>query len=540
MTEPEKTIAGRLLYRHLPEEYRYRDLPIDGEPGDLETFLDGFGHLLDLFQGTLAQAYADAFAEALPNKSASQPWILPYLASLLGNRLASPDLDGLGTIRRRELNHIVAWSKGKGTLRVTDSVADVLADAEAVVVEGWRRTAITPRLTLPPFSLPTEAAKDLPDMVPLGTPDLRFISRAVADPDVTDPLRSFRLVKRDSNGHHTTTTLFWKLTSRRGAPCLPNSYADASVTTPDIRTSGLTPPGPAPRRVTVYVQPQAGFFEPDMKIVGLTQTKLDAWLDANPPQQGSVATLGPEQIYTAMGLDPKEAPDRITLSAGFEIGATRNVAFQDVNIMATVTVKTGGRFELDQVALARAVVEAPGGAEPSLDATNSLFGRISGPGGFARLEYVTVRGETQLGRLQASDCLFVGKFDDPGCFDAGSCVRYSRIPAGIDADKCVFAKSLSNTDAVPRFVQRPIKSGGICQIRAAVFGKPGCGVLDHSAPAAIRQGSEDGMEMGAYHSRGYAARLSALERKLADQVPLGQTVSLRHDPILAVAPPDQT
>ncbi len=39
--------AGRILWRELPEEYRYRDLsPTDGEPGDLELYLHGFGHLL--------------------------------------------------------------------------------------------------------------------------------------------------------------------------------------------------------------------------------------------------------------------------------------------------------------------------------------------------------------------------------------------------------------------------------------------------------------------------------------------------------------
>jgi hypothetical protein len=208
MTAPVKTLAGRLLYRHLPEEYRYRDPRVDGEPGDLETYLDGFGHLLDLVQGTLAQAYADAFAEPLPDGAASQPWILPYLASLLGSRLVSPDLDGTGAIRRQELNHIVAWSKGKGTLRVTDSVADVLADAEAVVAEGWKRTAITPRLTLPPFSLGAEAGRDLLQLMPLGTPDLRQPSRPVTDPAAAEPLRRFRLRGRDAAGLPRTREVF--------------------------------------------------------------------------------------------------------------------------------------------------------------------------------------------------------------------------------------------------------------------------------------------------------------------------------------------
>ena len=233
-----KTVAGRLLYRHLPEEYRYRDTGTEAELGDLEAYLHGFGHLMDLFQGTLAQVYADGFAEAADNGRTSQTWVLPYLAALLGTRLIAPDLDGTGDIRRAELNHAVGWSKGKGTLRVADSTADVMAGAETHVVEGWRRVAVTPRLALPPFSLPRAAGAALGALRPLGTPDMRRISRAVVDPAATDPLQTFRLPARDAEGLAVTERLHWRLTTRRGVPCFPGSFADISVTTPDISAPG--------------------------------------------------------------------------------------------------------------------------------------------------------------------------------------------------------------------------------------------------------------------------------------------------------------
>ena len=45
MTIPSKALsrAGQILYRELPEEYRYRDNNSEDEPGDLEAYLHGFG-----------------------------------------------------------------------------------------------------------------------------------------------------------------------------------------------------------------------------------------------------------------------------------------------------------------------------------------------------------------------------------------------------------------------------------------------------------------------------------------------------------------
>ena len=85
-----KSRAGQLLYRELPEEYRYQDPAPEGELGDLEAYLHGFGHLLDLVRGTTEQAYADAFAEPADNGREIQTWLIPYLAELVGAELRAP------------------------------------------------------------------------------------------------------------------------------------------------------------------------------------------------------------------------------------------------------------------------------------------------------------------------------------------------------------------------------------------------------------------------------------------------------------------
>ena len=84
-----KTRAGRLLYRQLPGRVPLpRPARNDEEPGDLEAYLHGFGHLLDLIRGTTEQAYADAFADAIdfPDRSRRRQPGDPDVAPALSRR----------------------------------------------------------------------------------------------------------------------------------------------------------------------------------------------------------------------------------------------------------------------------------------------------------------------------------------------------------------------------------------------------------------------------------------------------------------------
>ena len=191
------TRAGRNLWRELPEEYRYRDRsPVEGEPGDLELYLHGFGHLLDLIRATTEQAHADSFAEGIDGGRSIQPWLLPYLAELVGAELLAPDPDR----RREELNNSVLWSKSKGTLRNVDHVGDVISGAETVVREGWRHTLTCPRPGLPPFSTPLMAGEA---PLALGCPDFRVTDRPVRDAEGSNPLYRLRFPGRGHLSHCT-------------------------------------------------------------------------------------------------------------------------------------------------------------------------------------------------------------------------------------------------------------------------------------------------------------------------------------------------
>ena len=571
------TRAGHLMWRELPEEYRYRDNPpIPGEPGDLAAYLHGLGHLLDLIRGTTEQLYADSFAEKTDDRAGGrqiQSWLLPYLGDLIGADLVAPD----PVQRVAELNASVRWYKSKGTVTSIDDVSDVVTGVETVVREGWRRMLICPRMGLPPFTLPPEATAaattangrqhrvayaDDPigrAAMPLGCPDFRTIDRAVSDPSGSNPLYRITQPARDFLGNLTTPLrTYWQPLAPEGVPCFPGSYDDHAPRMPDLRNHDARGiPGPHPRRAIIHVRPPDGLFEPGLREVtpppgalnpanDLRLEPRDAILLIDPAFEGA----GPDRLIVRLSQD-------VTVAAGCTLDLTGilitgRVPLQNGNSRPVrIDVAEGGRLVMARSAAERIFLSGPGPdingeAQPSLVATDSLIGSIGGGSGHARLVYVTVMGETDVAILQASDSLFGALTDNLNCTpDAGdgpaTCLRFSRAappPLDVVSLKCLAGGGGSTTTIPPRFAARwycaPAPQPGF---RAAGYGEPGYGVLAMLCPDAIRQGAEDEGEMGAHHHQFHAAELTALARKLTRFLPLGQEIAIFHDPHLARLPP---
>lgn len=538
-----KSRAGQLLYRELPEELRYRDPPpVPGELGDLEAYLHGFGHLLDMIRGTTEQAYADAFAEPADNGREIQSWLIPYLAELVGAELRAPDPDS----RRRELNNTVAWFKSKGTLDAVDDIADVVSGDESVVVEGWRRTLTTPRMGLPPFTQsPESVADDVANgpVVPLGTPDIRFINRAVVDPQGSNPLYALSVPQRDEFGREREPLqVFWKPHNRRGAPCFPGAFDDTAARTPDLRDPQARDVGPNPQRALVHVRPPSGFFAEGINGASVTPTVADLPID---PAQGQRQDIGPEQVLRALGLLEDEVaeqllldgriqlPDRIIVEGDLVLPAGVDVAFEGLLFTGSVSVDDADtRVSFSRCAVERLVLSAVTD-QPAAIASDCLFNSIRGGVGFAQLVYCTVLEDCELTRLWASDCIFNGPLPDLDCSDGRSCIRYSRVPDLNALAACSAEKMPSNTDDDPNFVRLWfVEEGDSCVLRPALFGEPGAGVLNLTTSDAVLSGAEDEGEMGAYHHMFHAARIRALQLKLTDYLPFGQEIAVRYDPHL--------
>jgi hypothetical protein len=541
-----KTHQGRILYSELPEEYRYRDNPTEDEFGDLEAYLHGFGHLLDLIRGTVEQAHADSFAEVLDDGKQIQPWLIPYLADLVGAELMSPAPDE----RIDELNASVGWSKAKGTLATVDSIADIMSDAETVTREGWRSTLTCPRPSLPPFTAPKSVA---PSPAHPGCPDLSRLDRAAQDPRGLNPLNRLRYPTRTDEGHPgDPDTLYFESLAPGGAPAFPGHYDDASVRCPDLRSPSQTRDlGPHPRRSHVFLRPPDGLFEAGLKEIDLGDPTTIG-IDAN-----ATAEITPASVYATLGLDGP-APDRIRLklSADLDIPAGSEITFRDILLVGAVPQGGGTRLPRIRVApdaqlilrRAAAPVVTLAATEidpdrPSLDAIDSLIEDITGPSAMAQLVYVTVMGTADLKRLNASDCILNDLSSNITCGEGESCVRYSRlvITGQNPGRTCFDALGTHNTQVDPVFARRYARPAPTerCRLTLPAYGEPGYGVLALHAPAAIAMGAEDEGEMGAHHHLYLCARVHALARKLTNYLPVGQEVHLVYDPLLILRPPEQ-
>jgi hypothetical protein len=539
-----KSRAGQLLYRELPEEYRYQDPPpVEGEFGDLEAYLHGFGHLLDLIRGTTEQAYADAFAEGADNNRDIQSWLIPYLAELVGAELRAPD----PAARRRELNETVSWFKGKGSLNTVDEISHVVADAESVVVEGWRRTLTTPRMTLPPFSVLLDSDVD-PSVypLPLGTPDLRYTNRAVLDETGNNPLYAVRSERRDTFGRIIDPEInFWKPLRADGAPCFPGAYDDTSMRTPDLRNPQTQSVGPHPKRTLVHVRPPEGFFADGLKNVTVLPTVADIAIDAT--ETGN-QRFGPRELFQALGLLDDDVienllvggevvlPDRVLVSGDLTLPDGVDISFHDLLFTGSITLDDPATaLSLERCAVDRVVISNSTDT-PALVATDCLFNSLRGGVGFAQLVYCTVMEETELERLWASDCIFIGPLIDINCSGGETCIRYSRVPDLTALSGCGADQSPSNTEDDPNFVRLWFEDGDDCVLRPAVFGEPGAGVLDLTTSSRVISGAEDEGEMGVYHHKYHAARIRALHLKLTDYLPIGQEIAIQYDPYLSRSP----
>ena len=540
------THQGRILYSELPEEYRYRDNATEDEFGDLEAYLHGFGHLLDLIRGTIEQAHADSFAEALDDGKQIQPWLIPYLADLVGSELMSPAPGE----RIDELNASVGWSKAKGTLATVDSVADVMSDAETVTREGWRSTLTCPRPSLPPFSSPKAVAGTTPH---LGCPSLSRIDRAVQDPDGLNPVNRLRYPTRTVDGHPgPAETLYFESLSPGGTPAFPGHYDDASVRCPDLRSASQTRDlGPHPRRSHVFLRSPDGLFEAELKEIALTDPAV-LGIVAN-----AKAEITPRSVYEALGLpDPAPEKIRLHLSSDLVIPADAEIALEDILIVGAVPQGTGTRLPRIRVAKDAQLVLRRAAApvvtlaatetdadRPSLEARDSLIEQIDGPGAMAQLVYVTVMGTADLKRLNASDCIFNDLSSNITCGEGDSCVRYSRlvITGPNPGRSCFDALGTHNTQADPVFARRYARPAvnAPCRLAQREYGEPGYGVLALHAPEAIVMGAEDEGEMGAHHHLHLCARVHALARKLTNYLPVGQEVHLVYDPLLSLRPPER-
>src|SRR5215207_637763 len=121
------------LYRLLPAVYRQRD---EERGGPLRPLLDVLTDELAVVADAVDQLYDDQFVET------AAPWVLPYLAELIGLR-GLPSGSGTGLTPRAEVANTIGYRRRKGTAAVLEQVARDVTAWPSRAVEFFELIAAT-------------------------------------------------------------------------------------------------------------------------------------------------------------------------------------------------------------------------------------------------------------------------------------------------------------------------------------------------------------------------------------------------------------
>ncbi|MGP0628513.1 phage tail protein [Nitrospina sp. 32_T5] len=531
MTTTTRKENGQRLFDLLPAVYRTNDNSDhnlnqgrrERYNGDLGLYLDACGELLDQVQHTLEQRLADLFPDnpLEADRLACQEWLLPYFAKLLDVRLVSPHARG----RREEVANAVSWRQRKGTLRVAELLAEAVGQMEVELQEGWKRVATTPRIDKPRLRatalgysgvLDEEHYQKFPQV----------ISRHPALPAVTVDFRH-PSGARQTEAHNPAARVSkfsgqpvpWRPVSLHGGPCHADSYEDVSRRTVDMRSPDWKRGHYHPKRMLFYYPPPAGFF--DKPVQSFKWADHADFLEVTEYYEGGnkVIEFMRKEVEGVNG-DVWQVEDAVTLT---EPAVYR---FSDLQFVDTLTIENGF-LEMERCTVKELTGEREDLVNPVLTVRDGLLENVTANKGLVQLEYTTVLKVAKVGKLQASDSIFIQpiQFTIPAASVPGKhCIRFSRLQPGQSMDGVTAFKNTRDT----------------VHLFSSSYGERGCGVLHPATPDTVTTGAEEGGEMGAYHHQFLVRQRQAMLDKLQDYIPVGMQAALIPDPRLLVVPPNDT
>ncbi len=186
----------------------------------------------------------------------------------------------------------------------------------------------------------------------------------------------------------------------------------------------------------------------------------------------------------------------------------------------------------DELVVLDSTVQALAGA--------AIAGDLAGSEPAARtlLERTTIVGESRFGSLRASECIFVGNVGVERRQDG--CVRFSYVPPGSQTPRryrcqpdLAIEKALKAAEEAAEEAGAELLEPAKAEIRARViaavrpifqtlrYGRPPYLQLRRETAEEIREGAEDGSEMGVYSRVAQPQRESNLEVRLEEYLPFG-------------------
>jgi hypothetical protein len=212
------TFDGDKLYELLPAIYRIRDAE-QGQP--LKQLLAVIGEQMSVIEENLDQLYADEFAETCA------PWVLPYIADLIGIRGLT--VSALGALSpRAEVAHTIGYRRRKGTASMLEQLARDVTGWPARAVEFFELIAATQYMNhLRPANQAFISLRGAERLADLDGPFER--AATFGDPDLTHTVD----VRRISRGHGrynipNVGIFLWRLQamSLTRSPAVPDTPGD--------------------------------------------------------------------------------------------------------------------------------------------------------------------------------------------------------------------------------------------------------------------------------------------------------------------------
>lgn len=187
------------LYNLLPAAYRQRD---EERGGMLRQMLDVLTDELAVVGDGVDQLYDDLFVET------AAPWVLPYLAELIGLR-GLPSGSGTGLTPRAEVGNTIGYRRRKGTAAVLEQVARDVTGWPARAVELFELIAATQNVNhVRPANLVFAAIRDARRMGYAGSP----FERLAGQPDLTHTVDVRRVRSRRGRYNIPNVGIFlWRL-----------------------------------------------------------------------------------------------------------------------------------------------------------------------------------------------------------------------------------------------------------------------------------------------------------------------------------------
>lgn len=181
--------------------------------------------------------------------------------------------------------------------------------------------------------------------------------------------------------------------------------------------------------------------------------------------------------------------------------------------------------ELAQITITDSLIDANGKTLVAYAAVNAAAPDQTGPGGALTMTGCTVIGKVHASLLSlASNCIFWSQLAAADSWNApvwadrkqSGCVRFSYLPQGASTPRqfeCVIA-GLANSG--PLF-------------GSLHYGDPAYGKLLSDTDAAIRNGADDGGEMGAFHFVLAPQRESDLRTRIQEYLPVGMEFGIFYE-----------